>query len=216
MKKFFSALIAGLILFSFAIPVKAQTSRLYFAGYMGLTSPNQSDFTDSATPASGDVELDNTLNFAGALGLRINHNIRVEAEIAYQKANMDRMDISNTGSFKLGGDLEGWTYLLNGYYDFDLGYKNLIPFITAGVGIAVHDVEIDDISGFAADALDSDWGFAWQAGSGLKYRIKDNLAFTGSYRYLGSTEMGFDSYDIDFSSHEIRLGLEYDIPVNGF
>ena len=191
----------------------AQTSRLYIAGYMGLSVPRDTEFSESSRPASGNIKIDNTQNFAGALGLRFSREFRVEAEIAYRKPSMDRIDVSGHGSFKAGGDLSSWTYMLNGYYDIDLGWQKLTPFVTAGLGLALHDAKILDSSGFAADALDNDWGLAYQAGSGLRYRLKKNVALTGSYRYLGTTEMRFDGYDFNFGSHEIRIGVEYDIPV---
>lgn len=194
----------------------AQSSRLYFAGYMGLSAPKQNEFSESSRPASGDIDLDNTQNFAGALGVRLSRELRLEAEVSYRKASMDRIDISGQGSFKIGGHLSSWLYMLNGYYDFDIGWKKIMPFISGGLGVAIHEAEILDSSGFAANALSDDWGLAWQAGSGLKYRIKDNIAFTGSYRYLGAMEMQFDSYNLDFSNHEIRIGIEYDIPVRRY
>lgn len=194
----------------------AQSSRLYFAGYMGLNSSTEQEFSESSRPASGDIELKNAFTFAGALGLRISREIRVEAEISRRKAPMDRIDVNGQGTFKLGGDLTSWLYMLNGYYDFDLGWRNIKPFATAGLGFAVHDAEIIDEAGVAANGLDSDWGLAWQAGGGLKYRVRDNMAFTGSYRYLGTTQIQVDSYDLDYGSHELRLGVEYDIPVKRF
>lgn len=192
----------------------AQTSRVYLAGYFGLNSSTSHDFSESSRPASGDLSLKNAPVLAGALGLRFTPALRFEAEISRRKTEMDRMDINGAGSYKLGGDLTSWLYMINGYYDIDLGWRKLMPFATAGIGIAVHDAEIIDDANVAANGLDTSWGLALQLGSGLKYRIKDNMAFTGSYRFIGTTDMEVDSYEIGYSSHEIRLGIEYDLPVS--
>lgn len=192
----------------------AQTSRVYFAGYLGLNSSTSHEFSESSRPASGDISLKNAPVLAGALGLRFTPALRFEAEISRRKTEMDRMDINGGGSYKLGGDLTSWLYMINGYYDIDLGWRKLMPFATAGIGFAVHDAEIIDGANVAANGLDTSWGLALQLGSGLKYRVKDNMAFTGSYRFIGTTDMEVDSYDIGYSSHEIRLGIEYDLPVS--
>lgn len=214
MHKVFLLITFTVLLLASAGPAAAQTSRVYFAGYLGLNSSTSHEFSESTRPAGGDLSLKNAPVLAGALGLRFTPAVRIEAEISRRKTPMDRMDVNGGGSFKLGGDLTSWLYMVNGYYDFDLGWRKIVPFATAGIGIAIHDAEIVDKANVAADALDSSWGLAMQLGSGLKYRVRDNMAFTGSYRFIGTTDMEVDSYEIGYSSHEIRLGIEYDLPVS--
>ncbi len=193
---------------------KAQSSRMYFAGYMGLMTSNDREFSDSRSGTSGDFEYNNTPSFAGALGLRINPSFRLEGEVSYSNADLTQTDFSTGGSFTTGGNLRTYLFMLNAYYDFDLEWDKISPFVTAGIGIAHHDAEIDDVSGFATDATGTDFGLAYQVGGGLKYRWSDDLAFSGGYRYLGGSDISIDSYDINYSGHEIRFGLEYDLPVD--
>ena len=47
---------------------QAQTTRLYFGGYLGLPTFNDMDFGENS--GSGDLEVKNGLAFAGALGVR--------------------------------------------------------------------------------------------------------------------------------------------------
>ena len=66
----------------------AQTSRMYLSGYMGLNTFSSREFSHPTD--NGAVEISNSVGFAGALGLRLTPNIRVEGEIAY-----NRSDFSN-------------------------------------------------------------------------------------------------------------------------
>lgn len=202
-----------LLIFLFPLVAQAQSSRIYFVSYLGLNTDMGGSFNENATPVSGDIETKNAISLAGALGIRMTRHVRIETEFSYRRADMDRMNIP-AGSFKLGGEIKTWTALINGYYDFDFGWEKLSPFVSAGLGIASHKISIDDLSGVAVDRADKDMGLAWQLGGGLKMRMNENLAFTGGYRYLDTSNIEFDVYDIDFGGHEFRLGLEYDIPVS--
>lgn len=190
----------------------AQTSRLYLAGYMGLNTVPDLDFSEKTTPVAGDLKFDNALSFAGALGLRIDNEWRVEAELSYRQADLTGMDIANAGLFPANGELATTLLMANVYYDIDVNMKKIKPFVTAGLGMAWHNGTVDDISGIAVDASDNDLGLAWQVGAGLKYQVKPNMSFTGGYRWLGGTAVQMEGYEHDFSGHEFRIGLEYDLP----
>lgn len=192
----------------------AQSSRMYFAGYMGLNTFSGMEFSESAAPAGGDLEYSNTTSFAGALGLRLSPAMRLEGEVSYRNADVSSMSLDDGNIYDSGGNLRTYLFMLNAYYDFDLQWNKITPFVSAGVGLAYHDGEIHDASGLASNATGSDVGLAYQVGGGLKYRWDDNLALTGGYRYLGGSDIEFDNYNFDYSSHEIRFGLEYDIPVD--
>ncbi len=196
-----------------SMPADAQTSRLYFAGYLGLNTSDDQEFSESTSGTVGDIEMKNTPLYAGALGVRLSRQFRLEGELSYRKADMDRIVINGAGNFELGGELRTWLALANLYYDFDVNWKKLQPFIGVGLGFGWHNGEINDLSGLAANASEDSTGIAWQAGGGLKYRVNPDMAFTGAYRYLGSTDLEFESYDWDYGSHEFLIGLEYDLPV---
>jgi len=196
----------------FSSTAYAQSSRIYISGYMGLNTYGDNDFNEDRTPVNGDMEFKNAISLAGALGIRLTRKIRVEGEVSYRKTDLDNMDIT-AGSFKIGGQLKTLISLINGYYDFDLGWRTLNPFLSAGLGLAWHDAKVDDIAGVAVDGSGSDMGLAWQVGGGMKLRVNNDMAITGGYRYLATGNIGFENYELDFSSHELRLGLEYDIPI---
>lgn len=198
-----------------ASAAQAQTSRLYFAGYLGLPKFQNMEFSEDTVPLSGEIQSDRGNSFAGALGIRLSRQVRAEAEIAYSTVNMDGLDLNTGARSGLGGEWKIWTGMLNVYYDFDLKWDKLQPFIGAGLGYGYYNGKIDDGSGPALDINRDANTLTWQVGGGLKYRIEPDLAFTGSYRYLDSLDLSLGSYEIDYGSHEFRLGLEYDLPVRG-
>lgn len=215
MKRTLLATTVFIVLAISANVAQAQSSRLYFAGYLGLNTHTDGDFSEKTTNSAGEIKLKNAFSLAGALGLRLTPQWRLEAEISRRSADMDRIDFAGgAGSFKLGGDLETWLYMLNFYYDVDWSWKNFQPFLTAGLGFASHEASIEDISGLAVNATDDSLGFAWQLGGGLKYRLNPDTAITSNYRYVGTTDLEVDSYDVDYSTHEFRIGLEYDLPMD--
>jgi opacity protein-like surface antigen len=197
-----------------AAPAHAQTSRVYFAGYMGLTNMPAMDFSESTTNSSGNLEYDNGWSFAGALGLRLSKNVRLEGEISYSHSDLDRITLNGAGDFKAAGDLTQWLGMANVYYDFDTSWR-LQPFVSAGLGVAKFEAGVNDIAGIAADSSGSATTLAWQLGLGAKYRLSSDLALSGGYRWLDVPDLDIGSYTVDYGNHEIRFGLEYDLPVAG-
>lgn len=193
-----------------AQPISAHAANVYFAGYLGLSQYGDQEFSEGSVPRSGDMEFKNGMSFAGALGLRVSRYMRVEAELGYNKTDLDRIDFANAGSFELGGEISGLTTMINLYYDFDVTWP-LKPYVGAGIGYGWYDADIDDVSGLAVDVSDSASGLTWQVGGGMRYQLGSLVALDGGYRYVDSSDLGFGSYDIDYGAHEFRLGLSYDL-----
>jgi opacity protein-like surface antigen len=201
---------------AFPVLAKAQSSRLYFAGYFGLNVAQKSNFTETTTNRSGDIGGNNSFAFAGALGVRLDRHWRLEGELSYRSEDISSVSDTDDGVRRAGGNVATGLAMINAYYDFDTSWKNLTPFITAGLGVASHSVDFRDSAGFLPSATDSSYGFAYQAGAGLKFRMSDAVSLTGSYRYIGTSNMETDSYDFDYGSHEVRFGIQYDIPPTWF
>jgi opacity protein-like surface antigen len=210
-----SALSAALFASIGAARADEPSSRLYLAGYMGFNTFPDSDFTESSTPASGTLTHKNTVTFGAALGLRIDQRWRVETELSYHKADIDKMNIGG-GSFKTGGELTTWLWMVNGYYDFDFEWSYLHPYLMAGVGLADISGSVNDTSTLAVDATGDTLGFAWQAGGGVKVPISDDLSISTDYRYISTSDAEFQGYTIENSAHELRVGIVYDIPASAF
>lgn len=189
--------------------VQAQTSRIYLAGYMGLNTMPDNDFSESASGDSGTYQTDNTLSFAGAIGFRLNRDIRFEGELSYRKNDFSKFKGRNA-IYSSGGEISNLALFLNGYYDFDQFQWKAKPYLSAGLGLMRFNASIEPASTLQSSDDDS-YALGWQLGGGLKYRINSGLALTGGYRYLSATDFGIGTYDTDYSAHELMLGLEYDL-----
>ncbi len=189
-------------------------SRVFYSLYMGLNIPKDMDFSESRSGQRGSVRLESGGNFAGALGFRFSRHLRMEAELGYSEANFNRIKFSGgAGDFDLGGELVRWTGLLSLYYDAPVDWK-IRPFIGAGAGFAYHEGDLNDRSGLTGFSVDdSDRSFIWQLSGGLRYDIGPGVGLSAGYRYLNGQDLGFEGYNIDYGSHEFRVGLDYDIPV---
>lgn len=187
----------------------AEPSRIYFAGYLGLSHFGNQDFSDGESGTSGHIKTKKAPNFAGALGLRLNDNIRLEGEVSYRKTGISGLEIDNAGSFQAGGDLKSWTGLLNVYYDFNT-HSKFTPYLSGGLGFS-HVAGDFSGGGGTGSFNDEAYGLAWQAGAGLKYRPDDDIAYTLGYRYLDTVGLEMNGVDLDHSGHEFRVGLEYDL-----
>lgn len=203
-----------LVLLAGSPEAQAQSSRMYLAGYMGLNTMSAQDFTNPA--GNGSIDFKNGTSFAGALGLRITPNVRVEGEISYSRSDLSSMTLSTGTGGSIGKNVKTWLYMAHAYYDFDVNWRNLTPFVSAGLGMAMHDGAISGAPGGLTDASDTSYELAYSVGTGLKYQMKPGLALTGGYRYVGTTSLGIGNYEVDYNAHEFRAGLQYDLPVDMF
>jgi opacity protein-like surface antigen len=209
------AIAASLLSICAAAPALAQSSRLYFAGYLGLNVMHDEDFSESTAGNSGSLGYNNAPSFAGALGLRLTPNIRVEGELTYRNNSASHMNFANGTTARAGGDLRAYMLMLNMYYDFNFNWHNVTPYVTAGVGVANFRGSVSSGAPALAPSSDgTDTVFAYQAGTGLKYRVSPDMALTGGYRYVGTADADIGNYKIHTGAHEFRLGLEYDLPVD--
>ncbi len=211
----YAALGAGLAaLLTAAAPAHAQSSRMYVAGYMGLNTMSAQDFSHPRN--SGAIDFKNGTSFAGALGLRLTPHIRIEGEVSYTRNDLSSMTLDTGQTASIGKNLKTWLYMAHGYYDFNMNWRNLSPFVSAGLGLAMHDGAVAGAPGGLMDASGTSYELAYSLGAGLKYQMKPGVALTGGYRYVGTTSLGIGNYDIDYNAHEFRAGLQYDLPVDLF
>jgi opacity protein-like surface antigen len=191
---------------------RAQTSRLYFAGYLGVNMAPEQDYVDATGGQTGTFGFSNATEFAGALGVRVNRQLRFEAEAGFTSQDFANADIQGTGEVNASGKLDRSLYLINAYYDLDVPWT-FTPYVGAGAGLARFDGKIDSQGGTFTQANDSTTVPALQLGGGLKYRLRPDLALTGGYRYVTTSDLDIGSYDIEYDTHEFRVGLEWDFPV---
>jgi OmpA-OmpF porin, OOP family len=196
-----------------AQPAKAKTQHLkqseltsgfYVAAQGGLAFLTDSDVSGSKSASIG---FDPGYALGVAVGKRIDKTgFRVEGEIGYQENEVDSK--SGGGCCKhycTTGEMKAYSFLVNGYYDIVHG-KKFVPYITAGIGAAKVDADVNHI------AHVDDIGLAYQVGVGLAYHISDNWHIDMKYRYFGVADVdgfGLDNTNPGFATNNVFLGLRY-------
>jgi opacity protein-like surface antigen len=125
--------------------------------------------------------------------------------------------------------IQTYTLMLNAFYDFG-NFNRFVPYVGAGIGLAVHDV--DEVYFTGNPALtnriegDRDVAFAWSVMAGVGYQISDRAVLDVGYRYIdmGKAQSGrVDSAGFvnpavkidDIAAHEVKLGLRYHFGESG-
>lgn len=211
-KSFVFGVLFTALLCASSVQAFAQTSRVYFASYMGLNTFNARDFKESTAPSDGTMELNNSTSFAGALGIRLSEFTRLEGELSFGNSSFSSINLNSSGLSELGGEIKATLAMMNIYYDFDVPW-DFQPFVSAGLGLGWYHGDIGDNAGPAVEVSDKATGIAWQMGGGVKYRMGPDFALTGGYRYVDGTDIDLGSYSIDYGAHEFRVGMEYDLPI---
>ena len=114
----------------------ASAEGLYVRGSIGASSVNDSTVTVQGLD-SAEIEFDTGLLLGGAIGSDLGNNVRVEGEVAYSTADVDKVD----GNDESDLDIDGLSFLVNCYYDIKSD-SPVTPFIGAGIGFA--NLEIND------------------------------------------------------------------------
>lgn len=179
----------------------------YISGNLGFATVSDSDLTDSALPGvTLDIESDPGFALGVAAGYAYGNNIRFEAEVTYQKNDLDKGGLMGL-DVGLTGDRSSLALLLNGYYDF-ANDSAFTPFISAGLGTARVEVNDFNVTGSGDPAISDDATvFAYQFGAGVAYAINENMYLDVKYRYLGTSDPEYGTETFEYSSHNFYAGL---------
>jgi opacity protein-like surface antigen len=137
------------------------------------------------------------------------NGLRTEGEVAYARAGLDSVTVTNpgtvaglaTGTFEADGDTSSVALMANAAYDLDLE-SWIKPYVLGGVGGAW--VSLDGVrAGSVAIPDASAWTLAYQGGVGASMDRK-NVNLRLGYRYFGTSDSG-DVAD-DSGHHAFTLG----------
>ena len=155
--------------------------------------PNQAPYM-IGKGAKGDTGFGGAL----ALGYAFDNGFRTEAQLAKGNAGFKNNGVSSTL-----GNVNVWTAMLNGLYDFNRDGR-INPFVGAGVGLARVNLlasSYDQVNAAnpqlalsrasAVSIDDSDTGFAWQLIAGLGLRLTEQLTADISYTYVNVADLNF-------------------------
>lgn len=117
----------------------------------------------------------------GALGYGFGNGIRVEGELGYRHS-----DVKSASTGTATGATNATDLMLNGLYDFNLGWP-VTPYVGVGVGGARVRYDSVTIPGGSNMIKDSDTDFAYQGIAGVAYAVNENLKIDLGYRYFATT-----------------------------
>jgi len=164
--------------------------------------------------AGVDLEFDTGVRFDFAGGYKITSAFAVELEVGLAYNSVDTIsgsfygddydvDLSDTA---LDLDLYQIPMLVNLSYTIPLNSR-IKPFIGVGVG-GLAAIASAEMYGFEED--ESTFAFAYQAFAGVSYQISNNADIGLIYKFMGSSDLDFDSFETDgIGAHMIGLNLEW-------
>lgn len=189
-----------------ATPALARNGAWYVGGDFGgmIVEDVKFDFGLQPTvPSSNNAQivLNHDYGFDGALFVGYDLGaFRLEAEVAYKRANVSDIEYSvvvpgYTGTPlgapfgpKLtpagGGRTSALSFMVNGLLDFG-DDDGISGFVGGGVGVA--RIDYNNVRAFSnAGAIidDSETRFAWQVVAGVRQAVTDNIDITVRYRFF--------------------------------
>jgi opacity protein-like surface antigen len=179
----------------------------------GLAIVGDSDV--SLFGVSGEAKFDPGFAVGGAIGYRIEEWLRAEVNLSYRQAEVDKLTAPGY-TLEGAGDASAFATLVNLYIDF-MPRSPVTPYVGAGIGVAIIDVDSDD----SANVLivnDDSTEFAWNVMAGAAWSVTDDVVLTLGYRYFSSTDaqldatlvgVGSGTMDVEFGVHEMMFGARY-------
>lgn len=200
MKRVTVLLLGSLITLTAAVAAAAGATdvRPYVSAHIGAAIT-----PDSSLTGGGNMSYDIGFGTGAALGLDFDR-MRVEIEFDYKNSGISEISATPGAS----GEFMLYDYLLNAYYTFPLD-SELKPFLTAGAGFAT--ASVGDITTGSGKVFNrnSNTQFAYQAGAGVSYELKRDVALDLSYRYLGTSDFDFQGTKLGYGVHNTLLTLRH-------
>lgn len=197
MSKVMRGLFTLALVLIFATPGLCKELTTYMSCNVGVALAEDADITIN-DPAFGNLQGSLEYDPGYFVGLAFgNHvdNMRIEAEIGYQKNKADSLSLNlggatYTGDITSDNEIRLSTLLFNLYYDFK-NRSQFTPYVCAGLGLG--NIKLDGVS--KSDAVGE-----YQLGAGVAFQISEKVALDLKGRYLGTTEAEFDDVTLDFST----------------
>jgi opacity protein-like surface antigen len=161
------------------------------------------------------------LYLGAGIGYRILENLRLEGEVGYRSNKIDDAKVIErsliVGAEVKGGegDVTSWSFLANVRYDFPIG-KQWSMHLGGGIGAA--RISLKDFSLIISPVVpdppswklllsnDGDWGFAYQANTGIAYKLSKRFIVDLDYSYFSTTGLEFIDVDGTAFGGEHRSG----------
>lgn len=171
----------------------------YVGGFAGPTIIHDGDITVNGV-GTATLQYDVGPAF-GAIGGYNFDGFRVEGEMSYRHANIDRVS-GPAGSILISGvDISLWSFMGNAYYDFKTN-SPVTPFVGAGIGL-VQGLLSDN--GYKYD--DTVFGYQFTVGAG--FALNKHVSLDLSYRLQGTSDFETADGTISYLSSNVLFGARY-------
>ncbi len=146
--------------------------------------------------------------------------LRLEAEVAYRRANVQRTTIDRggtgfpglTGQSTADGDVSALAWMANGIVDI-LPQSRVTPYIGIGVGGAL--LQLENFAAMGTTFVNhSDLEVAYQGIAGVRYQIAPSVSMALDYRFFSTTTANLHNtrggaFNVPYRSHNVILGIAY-------
>jgi OOP family OmpA-OmpF porin len=199
---------AALLVAAPAMAQEYQATGLYVGAGAGVNIRTDDSWNVKNTNIDGESSYD--IGPAGNIYLGYDWgSFRADAEVSLRTNDVKDAKVNGQTIFK-NGHFRTIGIMANGYYDIDFG-SPFVPYIGAGVGVAMLDSELKAGGG---SFKDFNTQFAYQGIAGVSYNFAPNIAANLEYRYFGNTEPTFSDQGVKLkydssNNHTILLGVRY-------
>ncbi len=208
-----------------------KTAGVYMSINGGASALNDSTLTITSPEKKAslgfDFETKPGVAFSGSLGYKFGPNFSLEAEIAYQKNELDKLSnlelsvpsiqLSLPADIPIEGDINSTSGFLTSYYNL-FNNSGFTPFISAGIGmnrtefnIGTFTFPVNSQQRVYREATADGTSMAYHVGGGFSYSFSTNVALDLKYRYVAAVDLeledDYDKFNFDYSSHNVYLGL---------
>jgi len=184
--------------------------------YVGISAfgafRGDSDLTEDGKKYHDFWQFDHGYGVGANVGIRLNNNWRVQLDLKRQSNGVDKATNSVGVTNKGVGRIVATYGILSGYYDLPVNWR-IRPFVGLGIGQA--QVKLNNVGHDGTSLLmsSSDDALIGQASLGASYSINDNIDVVLEYSYVKSQDVeynsGISSEKLEFSSHNVGLGVRY-------
>ncbi len=193
-------------------------SRVYVGARGGASFARDTEFTVQGLNVENEYD-DPGYTVSGVVGwaAKVNNNIRyrLEAELGYQAADVDRHVAQGVAAARSqsNGDTETIFGFVNAYADIPV-INRLNATIGGGLGVGYVSFDGHGTTGLGTLLDDSDTAFGYHLDAGLSYDVTEQLALEAVYRYTSFVDVELTavdgtSSDTNVDSHNVLVGARY-------
>ncbi len=198
-------LLAGLLLAASTSTVMA-ASGPYIGASGGLSTFHDRELEIPGSNEEPTISYKAGYGLNAAAGYKLNA-FRLEAEFGYKFSKLKSITHPAVAFPPIKGNLTIMSYMVNGYYDMNLGSPSFTPFIGGGLGLLNGELEGTDTN-YKND--DNVLGFNVTLGG--SYNINKNVSFDVYYRFQGAAtpfEVLPSGVKVNYGSSDVFGGLRY-------